>query len=256
MGIWLAPTTGCTVENCCFSCAMQMPFRKTNRKRSALEFRKYLETPNSNLEIPPTQLLCVFLNSNIDSIRLNYELFIARRFRSAKKDKSSISAPIIKIAITAIALGIIIMLIAVATGAGLQYKIRDKMAGFKGHIQIVNYDANNSDVSTTAIKKEQDFYPTFKHVKGIKNVQIFANKAGILRTKTDFEGIIFKGVSSDYDWTFFEEYLVEGKIPDFKPVPIWVVLFIHIEIFIRQGISRSLYLNIAASAKFYVFAFR
>jgi lipoprotein-releasing system permease protein len=147
---------------------------------------------------------------------LNYELFIAKRIIAGKKYKNSISSPIIKIAITAIALGIIIMLIAVATGAGLQYKIRDKMAGFKGHIQIVNYDANNSDVSTTAIKKNQDFYPIFKNIEGIKNVQIFANKAGILRTKTDFEGIIFKGVSTDYDWSFFKEYLVEGVVPNFN----------------------------------------
>ena len=145
---------------------------------------------------------------------MNYELFIAKRIIAGKKYKNSISAPIIKIAVTAIALGIVIMLIAVATGAGLQYKIRDKIAGFKGHVQIVNYDSNNSDVSTVSIKKNQSFYPRFKQIKGIKNIQVFANKGGILRTKTDFEGIIFKGVSTDYDWTFFEEYLVEGKIPN------------------------------------------
>jgi lipoprotein-releasing system permease protein len=149
-------------------------------------------------------------------INLNYELFIAKRIIAGKKYKNSISSPIIKIAITAIALGIIIMLIAVATGAGLQHKIRDKMAGFKGHIQIVNYDANNSDVSTTPVEKNQDFYPKFKNITGIKSIQVFANKGGILRTKTDFEGIIFKGVSTDYDWSFFEEYLIEGKVPDFK----------------------------------------
>lgn len=147
---------------------------------------------------------------------MNYELFIAKRIIAGKKYKNSISSPIIKIAITAIALGIIIMLIAVATGSGLQYKIRDKMAGFKGHIQIVNYDNNNSDVSTTPILKNQNFYPEFKEISGIKNVQVFANKVGILRTNTDFEGIVFKGVSSDYDWTFFNEYLVEGVLPDFN----------------------------------------
>ena len=147
---------------------------------------------------------------------MNYELFIAKRIIAGKKYKNSISSPIIKIAISAIALGIIIMLIAVATGSGLQYKIRDKMAGFKGHIQIVNYDNNNSDVSTTPVKKDQDFYPKFKNITGIKNIQVFANKGGILRTKTDFEGIIFKGVSTDYDWSFFKEYLVEGKVPDFN----------------------------------------
>ncbi|MGJ8760786.1 MAG: ABC transporter permease [Polaribacter sp.] len=147
---------------------------------------------------------------------MNYELFIAKRIIAGKKYKNSISSPIIKIAITAIALGIIIMLISVATGAGLQYKIRDKMAGFKGHVQIINYDANNSDVSTVPIDKNQDFYPKFKDVDGIKNIQVFANKAGILRTETEFEGIIFKGVSTDYDWTFFTEYLVEGRTPNFN----------------------------------------
>ncbi|WP_296637523.1 FtsX-like permease family protein [Polaribacter sp.] len=147
---------------------------------------------------------------------MNYELFIAKRIIAGKKYKNSISSPIIKIAITAIALGIIIMLIAVATGSGLQYKIRDKMAGFKGHVQIVNYDTNQSDVSTTPILKEQPFYPKFNTIKGIKNVQIFASKVGILRTNTDFEGIVFKGVSTDYDWSFFKEYLIEGVFPNFK----------------------------------------
>ena len=151
-----------------------------------------------------------------DIINLNYELFIAKRIIAGKKYKSSISSPIIKIAITAIAMGIIIMLIAVATSSGLQYKIRDKMSGFKGHIQILNYDNNNSDVSTVPIDKNQDFCPKFTNVDGVKNVQIFASKAGILRTETDFEGIIFKGVSTDYDWTFFSEYLVDGKLPDFS----------------------------------------
>ncbi|WP_298883633.1 FtsX-like permease family protein [uncultured Polaribacter sp.] len=147
---------------------------------------------------------------------MNYELFIAKRIIAGKKYKNSISSPIIKIAITAIALGIIIMLVAVATGSGLQYKIRDKMAGFKGHVQIINYDANNSDVSTVSINKNQDFYPKFKNIDGIKNIQVFANKGGILRTKTDFEGIVFKGVSKDYNWTFFNEYLIEGRVPNFN----------------------------------------
>ena len=147
---------------------------------------------------------------------MNYELFIAKRIITGKKYKNSISSPIIKIAITAIALGIIIMLIAVASAAGLQHKIRDKIAGFKGHIQIVNYDSNNSNISTIAIEKNQDFYPNFKTIKGIKNIQVFANKGGILRTKTDFEGIIFKGVTTDYDWTFFKEYVIAGRIPNLK----------------------------------------
>ena len=145
---------------------------------------------------------------------MNYELFIAKRIIAGKEYKNSISSPIIKIAITAIVLGIVIMLIAVTTSAGLQTKIRDKMAGFKGHVQIVNYDNNNSEVSVVPIDKNQDFYPKFKTISGIKNIQVFASKGGILRTEKDFEGIVFKGVSTDYNWSFFKEYLVEGRIPD------------------------------------------
>jgi len=147
---------------------------------------------------------------------LNYELFVAKRIIAGKEYKSSISSPIIKIAISAIALGLIIMMVSVATGAGLQQKIRDKMSGFKGHIQITNYDNNNSDVSIVPVSTNQPFYPKFQNVEGIKNVQVFANKTGLIRTKTDFEGVVFKGVSSDYDWTFFNEYLVEGRVPNFN----------------------------------------
>lgn len=147
---------------------------------------------------------------------MNYELFVAKRIISGQEHKSSISSPIIKIAIAAISLGVIIMMIAIATGAGLQDKIRSKMSGFKGHIQITNYDNNNSDISIIPVNKNQNFYPNFSTVEGIKNVQVFANQVGLIRTKTDFEGIVFKGVSTDYDWSFFQEYLIEGKLPDFN----------------------------------------
>ncbi|MDG1040642.1 MAG: ABC transporter permease [Polaribacter sp.] len=155
---------------------------------------------------------------------MNYELFIAKRIIAGKAYKNSISSPIIKIAITAIALGIIIMMISIATGSGMQQKIRDKVSGFKGHVQITNYDDNNSEVSINPIDKTQDFYPKFTTIDGIKNVQIFANKAGLIRTATDFEGIIFKGVSTDYDWSFFTEYLVEGKLPNFNQTRVRDVL--------------------------------
>ncbi len=147
---------------------------------------------------------------------MNYELFIAKRIIAGKEYKNSISSPIIKIAITAIALGIIIMMISIATGTGLQTKIKEKISGFKGHVVITNYDDNSSDVSISPVDIDQDFYPKFQHIDGIKNVQIFANKAGLIRTAEDFEGIVLKGVSKDYDWTFFKEYLIEGTLLDFN----------------------------------------
>jgi len=168
---------------------------------------------------------------------LNYELFIAKRIIAAKKYKSSISSPIIKIAIIAITIGMVIMMISIGTGIGLQQKIREKLSGFNGHIQITNFDNNNSEITLEPISKIQDFYPEFNNVSGIKNVQIFATKPGIIRTETDFEGVIFKGVSKDYDWSFFEEYLVEGKLPNFNDD-------VSFEVLISSEISNRLQINL------------
>ena len=147
---------------------------------------------------------------------MSLEYFIARRLITAKDYKSSISAPIIKIAISAIAIGIIMMIVSVATGIGLQQKIRDKVSAFNGQIIISNFDNNNSEVTLTPISKKQDFYPNFKSVPEVSHIQAIATKAGIIRTENAFEGIVFKGVGGDYDWNNIKEYIVEGKVPDFS----------------------------------------
>lgn len=147
---------------------------------------------------------------------MNIEYFIAKRLITARDFKSSISAPIIKIAISAIAIGIIMMIVSVATGIGLQKKIRDKVSAFNGQIIISNYDNNNSEVTLVPISKKQDFYPNFKSVPEVSHIQAIGSKAGIIRTENAFEGIVFKGVGADYDWKNIQEYLVAGKLPDYS----------------------------------------
>ena len=144
---------------------------------------------------------------------MNYELFIAKRIIASKEHKNSVSSPIIKISILAIAIGIIVMLFSVATGVGLQKKIKEKISGFNGDIQISNYDSNNSKITVSPVDKHQDFYPDFPEIPNVKKVQVYATKAGIIRTPDEFEGIILKGVDSDYDWSFFSDYIVSGKKP-------------------------------------------
>jgi lipoprotein-releasing system permease protein len=147
---------------------------------------------------------------------LNLEYFIAKRLITAKDYKSSISAPIIKIAISAIAIGMVMMIVSVATGIGLQQKIREKISAFNGHIIISNYDNNQSEVTLVPISKKQDFYPKFNSVEGIDHIQAIASKAGIIRTENAFEGIVFKGVGGDYKWDNIKEYLIAGKLPDYS----------------------------------------
>ena len=147
---------------------------------------------------------------------MNYEYFISKRIIGSKAYKSSISAPIIKIGIAAIAIGIVVMMIAIATGIGLQQKIRDKVVAFNGHVTITNYDSNNSQESGFPVSTNQEFYPEFKTVDGIKHIQAVATKFGVIRTETDFEGVVLKGVGPDYDWSYFKAFLIEGTLPDYS----------------------------------------
>lgn len=145
---------------------------------------------------------------------MNLAYFIAKRLIAAKGRKSSISAPIIKIAVAAISIGMVMMIVSVATGIGLQKKIREKVSAFNGHIIISNFDDNQSQVSVTPVSTQQDFYPKFESVAGIKHIQAVASKAGIIRTEEAFEGIVFKGVGKDYDWNYVREFITAGRTPD------------------------------------------
>ena len=147
---------------------------------------------------------------------MNYEYFIAKRIIGSKAYKSSISAPIIKIGIAAIAIGMVVMMIAIATGVGLQEKIRNKVVAFNGHATITNYDSSASQESVVPISKNQDFYPEFTAIEAVSHIQAVATKFGVIRTETDFEGAILKGVGSDYNWSYFKEFLLEGRLPLFE----------------------------------------
>lgn len=138
-------------------------------------------------------------------------LFIATRLTFNKDARSSFSGPIIRISIVGIALSLAVMIIAVATVTGFKNEIRRKIIGFGSHIQIINYDANSS-FETEPISKNQSFLPLLRSIPGIRHIQVFATKPGIIKTRTDIQGAIAKGIGSDFDWSFFAENLVEGSL--------------------------------------------
>lgn len=117
---------------------------------------------------------------------------------------------------TAIAISMIMMIVSVATGIGLQHKIREKVSAFNGHIIISNFDNNQSQTTDVPISKNQDFYPEFTRVPGVTHIQAVASKSGIIRTEETFEGIVFKGVGPDYEWREVRSFLTEGRLPRVK----------------------------------------
>ncbi len=107
------------------------------------------------------------------------------------------------------------MIIAVATGNGLRKEIRNKITGFGGHIQIINYQPNPTYDQTPVVLSDSILNAISSRDQVI-NTQAFARKAGIIKTEEDFEGLVLKGVSSQYNWEGMKDYLLEGNFPSYK----------------------------------------
>lgn len=142
---------------------------------------------------------------------MNTEFFIARRLIFNKGKENNISGPIVKIAIAGIALGIAVMIMSVAIVQGFKSEIRNKIIGFGSHIQITNFDSNLS-YETHPIARNQDFTPAIEALKGVRHVQIYATKPGIIKNDAEMQGIILKGVGPDFDWSFFSQHMKSGSV--------------------------------------------
>lgn len=144
---------------------------------------------------------------------MNTELFISRRLFFDKSNKKFLSQRIIRIALAGIAMGLAVMIISVAVVTGFKQEVRNKVIGFGSHIQIINFDSNNS-YETIPVSKNQSFLETVYNIDGIKTVQVFATKPGMIKTDDYIQGVVFKGVGPDYDWSFFKENIVAGNLPE------------------------------------------
>lgn len=142
---------------------------------------------------------------------MNLPYFIAHRLIRGRSEGTSFSRPINVIAVIGIALGLAVMILAVSILTGFKQQIREKVVGFGSNIQIVNFDSNLS-FETAPISKNQDFMPEIQKIKGIKHIQVFATKAGIIKTDEEIQGVMLKGIGSDFDWSFFSSNMVDGTI--------------------------------------------
>ena len=145
---------------------------------------------------------------------MNLELFIAKRIYFSKEGERKATPPVVRIAMVGIALGLAVMILSVAIVIGFKKEIRNKVIGFGSHIQITNFD-NNTSYESTPVAVSDTLLNHLKSFPGITHVEAFATKPGILKTDTDFQGIVLKGVDENYDWTFFRNNLKEGEIPVF-----------------------------------------
>ncbi|MDR0758265.1 MAG: ABC transporter permease [Tannerella sp.] len=143
---------------------------------------------------------------------MNFERFMAEKTVRFNSEKSGYQASpsAVRIACAGMALGLATMILAVAVVTGFKNEVRDRVTGFGAHIQITNFDSNTS-YETAPIIADDTLLALLRAWPGIRHVETFATKPGILKTETDFQGIVLKGVGRDCDWSFFRKHLKEGS---------------------------------------------
>jgi lipoprotein-releasing system permease protein len=144
---------------------------------------------------------------------VNLELFIARKISSGGLSGKRLAGPIIKVATLGIVLGLIVMILSLAIGLGFKKEIREKVIGFGSHIQIMNYDYNQS-YESNPIEPDSTTIKSLQEIEGIQHVQKFATKPGLIKTDDAIQGIVLKGIGADFNWQFFKTILTQGNTLD------------------------------------------
>lgn len=146
---------------------------------------------------------------------MNFPLFVAKRIFNKQDTQRNVSRPAIRIATAGVAIGLAVMLLSVFVVLGFKHTIRDKVIGFGAHIQVTNFMTQMS-TDQYPIVMNDSMMNVIKKIKGVKHAQRFAYKQGILKTDSDFLGVMFKGVGPEYDTSFLRQSLVAGNIPHFS----------------------------------------
>ena len=145
---------------------------------------------------------------------MSIEKFIADRISDPKLDKGNISKPIVKIGIIGIALGVSVMFLTVSIVLGFKKEIITRITGLTTDLVVSNINVNASN-EPEPIYLNKDSLATLGKLPFVNYLQGTAFKNGILKTETENEGIILKGVTADYNFEFIKKYLLEGRLPLF-----------------------------------------
>ena len=139
--------------------------------------------------------------------------FISDRLFSFSK--ASLSSTVMRLAVTSVALAITVMLISLAVVVGFKNQIRGKVVGFVAPIHIQALDRNESFEEAPMVLDER-LKTCLDNTEGISHYQQVADKAGMIKTDEEIQGVVMKGVDADYDWSFLESSLKSGVVPRYE----------------------------------------
>ena len=145
---------------------------------------------------------------------MNHDLYIARHLKlHGGQQKGS---PSLTVALVGIVLAVVVMILSIAIVMGFKGEISGKIMHLDAHLRVSNaalgIDENYATVNGREVREaivgDSAFAPL------VESVSLIADKSAILKTDSDFMGIILRGVDSGYDWRYLQSRLIEGVLPD------------------------------------------
>ena len=170
--------------------------------------------------------------------------FIAGRLSGNRAN--TFSRAIVVIAVASVSIGLMVMIVAMSVVTGFQVEITNKVVGFGAHVKIVKYDSNNS-FEMEPLSLQQPYYPSLETEEGIRHIQMFGIKAGLIKAGEDIQGVVLKGTGTDYDWSFFQDKILSGRqimLPDSN---------ISNDIMISKTLSSKLKINLHDEVQMFFF---
>ena len=146
---------------------------------------------------------------------MSWKLFVAHRIYRSNEGGKEVSKPAVRIAMWGIAVGLAVMILAVAVVVGFKHEVRDKVVGIGSDITVTNFDMQKS-YETVPVSATDSLLDVLRTTEGVKHVQRYSTKPGMIMTDDNFLGMVLKGVSQEYDWGFLRKHLLEGEIPAFS----------------------------------------
>ena len=166
---------------------------------------------------------------------MNFESYMAKRFIKSKPYKNTVSSPIIKISILSIVIGIVMMIISISSSVGLQKTIESKVSSFFGHISVLDFENNSSFSSINPLNNDFDY--NLLSNNRIKYFEKVAYKSALIIKGKSFEGVVFKGLSADFNWKNFSNYITTGRVPSLNND-------VSNEVLISENLSKKLLINL------------
>ena len=144
---------------------------------------------------------------------MNWPLFVARRL--SVSGKGSFSRSIVRLAIVAVALSSAVMLIAISTVSGFQSGIKNKVIGINGDLVIDDISNTEGSEPVPMGEKQLAFTSDIQSVQGVQSVSVCAVRPCIVKGENEIEGMVAKGVSGGYDFSYLKNQIKRGTVPDF-----------------------------------------